>query len=177
LLHHSRHPARTGPDGALVPLDEQDRSRWDRASIDEALPLVEASLRRRPVSPYAIEAAIAALHARAENSARTDWLQIAQLYRVLEASPHGSPVVSLNRGVAVALAGDIETGLGIVRALEPHLAGYAPLHVAKADLLRRLGRMEAARASYRRAIELTDNEVEKRFLAKKSRGLGESRTS
>jgi RNA polymerase sigma-70 factor (ECF subfamily) len=167
LLQHSRRAARAGAGGELVLLEAQDRSRWDRAAIDEALPLVERALApRRPPGPYALQAAIAALHAEAERPEATDWQQIALLYGEL-ANVLPSPVVTLNRAVAVAMADGPAAGLALVDALAGGgaLDDYHLLHAARADLLRREGRREEAAAAYRRALELATNEAERRFLA------------
>jgi RNA polymerase sigma-70 factor (ECF subfamily) len=167
LLQHSRRAARAGAGGELVLLEAQDRSRWDRAAIDEALPLVERALApRRPPGPYALQAAIAALHAEAERPEATDWQQIALLYGEL-ANVLPSPVVTLNRAVAVAMADGPAAGLALVDALAGGgaLDDYHLLHAARADLLRREGRREEAAAAYERALELAVNAAERRFLA------------
>jgi RNA polymerase sigma-70 factor (ECF subfamily) len=166
LLHQARRPARVSETGELVRLSDQDRTRWDRAAIAEALPLVEAALTlRRPPGPYALQAAISALHARAERPDDTDWREIALLYGLLvEILP--SPVVALNRAVAVAMATSPATGLELVDELvaRGELDDYHLLHAARADLLRRQGDAAAAAAAYERALELTGNEAERRFL-------------
>ncbi|MBI3769252.1 MAG: sigma-70 family RNA polymerase sigma factor [Deltaproteobacteria bacterium] len=169
LLHDARRDARVDAAGDLVLLEDQDRTRWDRAQIVEGLALVEAVLRTGPPGPYALQAAIAALHARAARPVETDWAQIAALYALL-AHAHPSPVVELNRAVAVAMVEGPEAGLRLIAAIAPHLASYHLLHAARADLLRRLGRREEAAASYRRAMALATNEAERRFL---TRRLGE----
>lgn len=164
LLHDSRRHARLDAAGDLVTLEEQNRGLWDRRQIDEALPLVNEALAGGP-GPYALQAAIAALHCQAPRAEDTDWLQIVRLYDVLErASP--SPVVSLNRAVAVAMLEGPAPGLALVEALAESgtLDEYHLLHAARADLLRRLGRTAEASASYRRALELATNESERRFL-------------
>jgi RNA polymerase sigma-70 factor, ECF subfamily len=165
LLHHARRAARVGPDGEIVLLEAQDRGRWDRAAIAQALPLVDRALTlRRPPGPYALQAAIAAVHAQAPSADATDWRQIALLYgelgRVLP-----SPVVTLNRAVAVAMAFGPAAGLRLVDAVAESLDGYHLLHAARADLLRREGRMEDARVAYARALSLATNVAERRFLA------------
>jgi RNA polymerase sigma-70 factor (ECF subfamily) len=169
LLHHSRRRARTDARGDLVTLGEQDRTLWDRALVDEALPLVEEGLRGRPVSAYAIEAAIAALHARAETADATDWAQIAALYAVLEGHSGDSPVVALNAAVAVGMAGDLDAGLRRLDTLDRTgvLADYHLLHAARGDFLERLGRAPEARACFERALELTANPVERRFMERR----------
>jgi RNA polymerase sigma-70 factor (ECF subfamily) len=166
LLQDSRSDARLDPSGDLVLLEDQDRSTWNRAQIGEGLALVEAAL-RAPEGPgmYAVQAAIAALHARAESAAQTDWKQIAVLYQILM-TLHPSPVVSLNHAVAVAMADGPEAGLTLIDALaaDAALDDYSLLHAARADLLRRLGRHEAAAAEYRRALALPCNHAERRVL-------------
>ena len=170
LLHDSRREGRVGPDGELVLLEEQDRGGWDKAQIAEALPLVEQAL-RGGVGFYALQAAIAALHARAARAEDTDWQQIAALYALLQVI-HPSPVVTLNRAVAVAMADGPERGLALVEASDDAAAleGYHLLHAVRADLFRRLGRLAEAAAAYRRALALVGNEAERRFL---QRRLGE----
>lgn len=167
LLHDSRRKARFDAEGELIVLDDQDRSLWNQEQIAEALPLVEEAL-RDGATPYGLQAAIAALHCRATTAEETDWLQIAQLYTVLEAI-QPTPVVTLNRGVAVAMATTPEQGLAFLEGLS-ELDGYHLLHAARADLLRRAGRMPEAAASYVRALELATNESERRYL---QRRLGE----
>jgi RNA polymerase sigma-70 factor, ECF subfamily len=172
LLHDSRREARVDEFGDIVLLEDQARTRWDRAQIDEGVALVEAALRAggRPPGPYALQAAIAAVHAEASTAAATDWAQIAALYGVL-AQVHPSPVVELNRAVAVAMSAGIERGLVLVDELEDRgeLAGYHLLPAARAELLRRLGRVSAAAESYRRALALVSNEAERRHLEKRLR--------
>ncbi|HXT16092.1 MAG TPA: RNA polymerase sigma factor [Gemmatimonadaceae bacterium] len=172
LLHDARRDARTSPDGELILLDEQDRSRWDRAQIDEGLSLVESALRSTRVGPYAIQAAIAALHARAATPGETDWRQIASLYALL-VERHPSPVVELNHAVAVAMTDGPEQGLLLVDALAARgeLRGYHLMHAARADLLRRLGREGEAVVAYEKALELATAEPERRFLRRQISGL------
>ena len=168
LLQHSRRHARVDGDGELVTLAEQDRARWDRAEIGEATGLLEESLRKSPVGPYRLQAAIAACHADATDAATTDWVEIAGLYtRLAKVMP--SPVVALNRAVAVAMADGPAAGLALVEALAaaPPLHGYYLLHATRADLLRRLGRRPEAAESYRRALALTVADAERRFLARR----------
>ncbi len=171
LLQDSRHAARTDAAGDLVLLEEQDRSLWDRASIREGLELVAEALSRGGAGFYALQAAIAAVHARATSPADTDWPQIAGLYELL-LGRHPSPVVALNRAVAVAMARGPETGLALVDELaaEGSLAGYHLLWSARADLLRRLGRRDEAAGAYREALKRVEVEAERRFL---ERRLGE----
>lgn len=171
LLQNARRDGRV-VDGELVLLNDQDRSRWDRAAIDEGAALVEEALRQSRVGPYQIQAAIAALHAQAPTAEATDWPQIAALYTVLERI-HPTPVVRLNRAVAIAMSGDIAGGLAMMSALEEDgsLDRYHLFHSARADLLRRLGRGEASRAAYQRALAVCAHPIERRFL---ERRLGES---
>jgi RNA polymerase sigma-70 factor, ECF subfamily len=174
LLHDSRRTTRVDGSGDLILLEYQDRSRWDRAQIEEGTELVEAALRQggRPPGPYALQAAIAAVHAQARTSAETDWTQIAALYAVL-ARVHPSPVVELNRAVAVAMSDGIERGLAMVDDLERAggLAGYHLLPAARAELLRRLGHHAEAAELYRRALALVGNEAERRHLQRRLREI------
>ncbi|HXO18931.1 MAG TPA: DUF6596 domain-containing protein, partial [Thermoanaerobaculia bacterium] len=168
LLHHARRAARLDDGGEIVLLEDQDRSRWDRGEIAEGLTLLEESIRRGGARPYALQAAIAALHARAATAAATDWRQMAELYGLLlEVQP--SPVVELNRAVAVAQAYGEEAGLRLLDELESRgaLPGYHLLPAARADLLRRLGRAGEAARAYRRALALAANPAEQRFLARR----------
>jgi RNA polymerase sigma-70 factor, ECF subfamily len=164
LLNDARHATRTDADGALVLLEDQDRSRWDRAKIDEGSALVEHALRGGQPGPYAVQAAIAALHARAPSVRETDWGQIAALYDML-VRLHPSPVIELNRAVAIALADSLEKGLTLLDQID--LPGYHLLPAARADLLRRLGRHTEAVASYREALALAGNDPERRFLERR----------
>jgi RNA polymerase sigma-70 factor (ECF subfamily) len=167
LLHDARREARLDAAGDLVVLEEQDRRRWDRAQIAEALPFVEEALRGGP-GPFGLQAAIAALHCQATRAEDTDWLQIVRLYDVLErAQP--SPVVSLNRAAAVAMADGPRPALALIDALAAagELDRYHLLHAARADLLRRLGRTAAAAESYQRALKLVTNDAERRFLERR----------
>ena len=166
LLHHARRDARVGPDGELVLMEDQDRERWHRSEIDEGRALVGAALARALPGTYALEAAIAAVHAESASAKATDWAQIAALYARLCAL-HDSPVVALNRAVAVAMAEGPEAGLRLVDALAAPLAEYRLWHAARADLLRRLGRRQEARQSYERARALSHNASELRFLARR----------
>ncbi|MFC4118056.1 RNA polymerase sigma factor [Nonomuraea zeae] len=168
LLHGARHAARTGPDGVLVPLEEQDRGLWDQAAIAEGLRVLEAALARRAAGPYQVQAAIAACHATASGPEATDWPQIAALYaRLARLLPF--PVVELNRAVAVAMTGRLEEGLELVERLAGSgvLAGYHLLPATRADLLRRLGRREEAATAYRQALELAAAEPDRRYLARR----------
>ncbi|HEY7132305.1 MAG TPA: RNA polymerase sigma factor [Candidatus Limnocylindrales bacterium] len=165
LFHDARRETRSGPAGELVLLDDQDRSRWDRARIDEGRTTLDRAMRMRRVGQYQLQAAIAALHDDAASTDETDWTEIAGLYSVLgRIAP--SPVVELNRAVAVAMADGPERGLAMVEtiAVSGQLSEYPYLHSTRADLLRRLGRRAEAAAAYRRALELTTNEPERAFL-------------
>ncbi|NJP47412.1 RNA polymerase sigma factor [Actinacidiphila epipremni] len=166
LLHDARAAARTDADGDLVPLAEQDRSRWDRRGIAEGTAVLDAALARRRPGPYQVQAAIAACHAQAEKAEATDWPQIALLYAELARMAPG-PVVELNRAVAVAMADGPAAGLALADALAAagELAGYHLLPATRADLLRRLGRDAEAAAAYREALALAPTEAERRFLA------------
>jgi RNA polymerase sigma-70 factor, ECF subfamily len=169
LLHDARRAARLDDAGDLVVLEEQDRSRWNRGQIAEALPLVEEALRSGP-SPFALQAAIAAVHCRAERAEETDWPQIVRLYDLL-ARLQPSPVVSLNRAVAVAMASGPAAGLQLIDALDDggELQGYHLLHAARADLLRRMGALEQAAQSYARALAMATNDSERRYLERRLR--------
>jgi RNA polymerase sigma-70 factor (ECF subfamily) len=165
LLHESRRAARVSPDGDLVLLDEQDRTIWNREQIREGCALVERALTSRRFGPYALQAAIAAVHAEAPSAAATDWPQIVGLYDVLlRADP--SPVIELNRAAAVAMRDGPAAGLALIDAIlgRGDLADYALAHSARAELARRLGRAAEARASYERALALTKQEPQRRFL-------------
>jgi RNA polymerase sigma-70 factor (ECF subfamily) len=168
LLHDARRAARTGPDGALVPLEDQDRAAWDRDRIAEGLSLLDEALDRRRPGTYQVQAAIAACHASARAAADTDWPQIALLYGELGRIA-GGPVVELNRAAAVAMAQGPERGLALVDALvaDGGLTGYFPLSATRADLLRRLGRWGEAVAGYREAVELAPTEAERRYLERR----------
>jgi len=165
LLHESRREARTSPSGELVRLDEQDRSRWDRALIAEGTRLVRRALLSRRFGSYTIQAAISAVHADAPDSGATDWNEIVGLYDVL-LSTDPSPIVELNRAVAVAMRDGPESGLRVIDQIlgRGDLRDYRLAHAARADLCRRLGRVIDARTSYERAIALTKQEPERRFL-------------
>jgi RNA polymerase sigma-70 factor, ECF subfamily len=171
LLQESRRAARTSPEGELVLLDDQDRSLWNREQIAEGSALVERALSSRRFGPYTLQAAIAAVHAGARHAAATDWAQIVGLYDVL-ARADPSPVVELNRAVAVAMRDGPSAGLVLIDALlaRGDLRDYHLAHSARADLCRRLGRTAEARAAYKRALALTRQEPERRFL---ERRLGE----
>lgn len=173
LIHESRRLARSTPSGDLVLLDEQDRSQWQRALITEGTALVERALVARPAGPYALQAAIAAVHAEAPTAAETDWVQIVGLYDLLlQREP--SPVVELNRAVAVAMRDGAAAGLAAIDAIlvRGELADYHLAHAARADLCRRLGRNAEARVSYQRALTLTMQAPERRFLERRLTELG-----
>jgi RNA polymerase sigma-70 factor (ECF subfamily) len=171
LLHDSRREARSDNAGNLIVLEEQDRSRWNRQQITEALPLVEEALRRGP-GPFAVEAAIAALHCEAAHAEDTDWPQIVRLYDVLKRL-QPSPIVSLNRAVAVAMVEGPRPALALIDELAAtgELDGYHLLHATRADLLRRLGISADAAASYARALALVSNKSERRFLERRLREM------
>jgi RNA polymerase sigma-70 factor (ECF subfamily) len=165
LLHEARRASRMSADGQVILLEDQDRTLWNRELIAEGSALVERAIASRRVGPYTLQAAIAAVHAEAGTAAATDWRQIAGLYDVLfRADP--SPVVELNRAAAIAMRDGPAAGLALVDAIldRGDLADYALAHSARADLCRRLGRTEDARASYRRALALTRQEPQRRFL-------------
>ncbi len=163
LLQHSRRATRTDVAGQLVLLEDQDRARWDHEMIDEGVAVLDDALDLRTPGPYQVQAAIAALHAQAPRPDDTDWPQIATLYGALAAAAP-SPVVELNRAVAVAMADGPGAGLPLIDALADDLDTYHLLHAARADLLRRLERREEAAAAYRRALELVTNPAERDFL-------------
>jgi RNA polymerase sigma-70 factor, ECF subfamily len=168
LLHDARREARTGPDGALVLLDRQDRGRWDGAAIREGLEILERAARHGRAGAYQVQAEIAAVHDQADRAEATDWHRIAELYdRLAELVP--SPVVELNRAVAIAMVEGPAAGLARLDALagDERLADYPYFHAARADLLRRLGRFSSAADAYGPALELTTNEVERAFLARR----------
>jgi RNA polymerase sigma-70 factor, ECF subfamily len=168
LLHDSRRDARVNAAGELVPLEEQDRSTWHREQIEEGLRLVEKALRIGRPGPYQLQAAIVAVHAEAETAAQTDWKQIAAIYQTL-LRMNGSPVVALNHAVAVAMSDGIETGLSLLDELgsSGDLNSYHLYHAARADLLRRIGSRDRALEAYDRALALTTNAVERRYLRRR----------
>jgi RNA polymerase sigma-70 factor (ECF subfamily) len=172
LLHDSRRAARTDEHGELIVLDEQDRSRWNREQIREGQALTERALRSRRVGPYAIQAAIAAVHSEADSAGETDWAQIVVLYDLL-LNMNPSPVVELNRAAAVAMKDGPAHGLDLINALlaRGELAGYHLAHSARADLLRRLNRTEESLAAYALALEMTTQEPERRFIERRMASL------
>ena len=171
-LQASRLPARTGRDGAAVPLTEQNRARWDGVLVRRGLAaLARAEALGGAEGPYALQAALAACHARARRAEETDWRRLAGLYdRLREVAP--SPVVELNRAVAHSMAFGPEAGLALLDGLAAPLAGYAPLPAARGDFLLRAGRAEEARAEFRRAAELTRNRRERAFLLGRAAACG-----
>jgi RNA polymerase sigma-70 factor (ECF subfamily) len=168
ILHESRRPARVDGEGDLVLLEQQDRSLWDPGLVEEGTRVLDAAVRLRKPGPYQIQAAIAACHATAADPALTDWVEIAALYAELSRMVP-SPVVELNRAVAVAMAEGLEVGLRQVDALgeSGRLSGYHLLHATRADLLRRLDRPAEAAFEYRAALDLAGTEVERRYLARR----------
>jgi RNA polymerase sigma-70 factor (ECF subfamily) len=171
LLHDARREARVGSDGNLVLLEDQDRSIWNRDQIERGQEILDRALRRRRPGPYQIQAAIAALHAGAKTAVATDWRQIAMLYAQL-AQHNPSPVVELNRSVAVAMFHGPAAGLRLMGLLEDDLDSYQHFHSARGDLRRRLGRTDEARVSYQRALALAASEPERRFLHSRLDELG-----
>jgi RNA polymerase sigma-70 factor, ECF subfamily len=173
LLQESRRRARASPNGDLILLEHQDRSLWNRDQIAEGRALVVRALASRRFGPYTLQAAIAAVHAEAPDAAATNWAQLVELYDLLVRSAP-SPVVELNRAVAVAMRDGSEAGLALIDAIlaRGHLTDYHLAHAARADLCRRLGRKTEARASYKRALALTLQEPERRFLERRLADLG-----
>ena len=168
LLHDSRRTARTSARGELVLLDEQDRLLWDRVQIEEGSTLVRRSLASRRFGPYSIQAAISAVHAQAQTAVATDWPQIVELYDVLM-SMEPSPIIELNRAVAIAMRDGPDAGLALVDTLlaNGELAEYRLAHAARADFYRRLGRTAEARAAYEQTLALTRQETERRFIRRR----------
>jgi RNA polymerase sigma-70 factor (ECF subfamily) len=166
LFHDSRRSTRLDGTGAAVPLEEHDRTRWDTALIAEADKLLERAARLYRPGPYQLQAAIAGVHATAPSFAATDWARIVVLYdRLAELRP--TPVVSLNRAVAIAMRDGPEAGLALIDEIADSLAGYRVLPAARADLLRRAGRYAEARNSYEEALALTRNDAERRYLQRR----------
>jgi RNA polymerase sigma-70 factor (ECF subfamily) len=172
LLHDSRRAARASPAGELIILEEQDRSLWNRGQIQEGAAMVERALSSRRFGPYSLQAAIAAVHCEAPRAADTDWNEIVYLYDVLLRIEH-TPVIELNRAVAVAMRDGPAAGLALVDELlaRGDLAGYRLIHAARADLCRRLGRNDDARAAYTQALALTQSEPERQFLQRRVAAL------
>jgi RNA polymerase sigma-70 factor (ECF subfamily) len=166
LLHDSRRHARVSQAGELVVLEDQDRSQWDQRQIREGLSMLDSALRIRRAGPYQLQAAISALHAAAGEAAQTDWPQIAELYRVL-ASMSPSPVIEVNRAVAVAMTNGPLAGLHLLDQLWDAMNDYYPFHAARADLLRRNGEREAAAEAYQQAIESCPNSLERAYLQRR----------
>jgi len=175
LLHDSRREARLDEAGDLVVLEDQDRSLWNQTQIAEALPLVAQAIKDQP-GPFAIQAAIASEHCKASRPEDTNWNEIVHLYDLLE-QLQPSPIISLNRAVAVAMADGPEIGLALIDLLASELAGYHLFHAARADLLRRLGSSREAAENYERALELVTNESERRFLERRLREVKLSDTT
>ncbi|HYB00377.1 MAG TPA: RNA polymerase sigma factor [Ktedonobacteraceae bacterium] len=175
LLHDSRREARVGPNGELVLLEDQDRSRWDRAKIKEGLSILDRALQMRQPGPYQVQAAISALHAQAKHPEDTDWPQIAALYDALMRMTL-SPIIELNRAVAVAMADGPLKGLALLNqvSLSEELSDYYLYHAARADLLRRAGRLRPARDAYAQALKMCLNEKERAFLNRRLREVGEA---
>ncbi|MDR5866232.1 RNA polymerase sigma factor [Halomonas koreensis] len=172
LLHDARRTARQDTAGELIPLEEQDRRLWDRAQIEAGLAWLERALARTPTGPYTLQASIAAVHARAERAEATDWQRIVRLYEALYRR-QPSPVIALNRAVAVAMRDSPEAGLALLEGLAGHrqIVNYRLFHAARADLHRRAGHLEAARQAYERALALTAQGPERRFLARRLAAL------
>jgi RNA polymerase sigma-70 factor (ECF subfamily) len=166
LLQHSRRHARVDENGDLVLLEDQDRARWDHEMIDEGLAIIDAAVEMRRPGPFQVQAAIAALHAQAPRPEDTDWPQIATLYRGLKAM-WPTPVIELNRAVAVAMADGPDAGLALMQPLAAELDRYHLYHSARADLLCRSGRSVEAKGAYRQALELVTNPVERRYLMRR----------
>jgi RNA polymerase sigma factor (sigma-70 family) len=175
LLTDARRPARADAAGELVPLEDQDRSRWDRAKTEEGLALLAEAVAAGAVGEYQLQAAIAAEHARASSAAATNWAEIAALYVLLEGMA-ANPMVALNRAIAVAMAEGPEAGLTLLDELEEPLAGHHRLHAARAHLLERAGEAEAAVAEYERAAERTNSLPEQRYLTKRAAELRQARS-
>ncbi|MGA8875054.1 MAG: DUF6596 domain-containing protein, partial [Candidatus Korobacteraceae bacterium] len=172
LLQESRRAARSSPTGELILLEKQDRSLWNREQIAEGVALVENALQSRRFGSYTVQAAIAAVHAEAESAAATDWPQVVALYdQLLRIQP--SPVVALNRAVAIAMRDGPEAGLAQIDAIlqQGELANYYLAHSARADMYRRLGRPAEARSAYEKALALTQQEPERHFLQDRIRQL------
>jgi len=172
LLHHSRRSARVGSHGELIRLGDQDRSLWDKRAIQEGLALVEKAFHMRQIGPYQIQAAISALHAAAPTAAATDWPQIAALYAELRRHVDSS-IIQLNHAVAVSMANGPEAGLRLLEPLAEVLSAFAPFHLARADMLRRIDQIELSGAAYQIALDLTQNSVERDFILEQIATLGQ----
>jgi RNA polymerase sigma-70 factor (ECF subfamily) len=172
LLHDSRRAARIAPNGDLILLEDQNRALWNRGQITEGISLVSRALASGQAGPYTIQAAIAAAHAQAPSAPTTDWAQIVALYDLL-LQAHPSPVIELNRAVAVAMSDGPLAGLNLINGIfaRGELENYHLAHAARADLCRRLGQIAGARASYERALGLTQQEPERRFLMQRLAAL------
>ena len=170
LLHHSRRTARVDADGRLVLLSQQNRSLWDQRSIQEGLTLVEKAFHMRQPGPYQIQAAISALHARAATAEETDWRQIAGLYEHLRRF-NDTAIIRLNQAVSVSMFAGPEQGLSLVEQLIEELAGYAPIHLARADMLQRMSKPDQAREAYQRALDLSQNQIERAFILEQIKKL------
>ena len=173
MLHESRRAARTSPSGEIILLDDQDRSLWNRELIAEGSRLVRAALETRRFGPYTLQAAISAVHAEAASAAATDWAEIVGLYDAL-LRMDDSPVIELNRAVAVAMRDGPEAGLACIDAIleRGDLKDYRLAHAARAEFCRRLGRTVEARAAYQKALALTRQEPERRFLERRIAEIG-----
>ena len=174
LLIDARRPARTRPDGGLVPLAEQDRSRWDRKSINEGLTLITHTLARGPLGPYQVQAAIVAVHAEAARADATDWTQIVALYRLLE-DMAPNPIVTLNHAVALAMVRGPQAGLALLETVDSpdQLSGHHRLHAVRAHLLEMAGDHEGARHCYRTAARLTTSLPEQHYLQSRADRLAQ----
>ncbi len=170
LLHHSRRTARVDADGRLVLLSQQDRSLWDQRSIQEGLALVEKAFHLRQPGSYQIQAAISALHASAARAEETDWRQIAGLYEHLRRFTD-TAIIRLNQAVSVSMFAGPEEGLSLVDPLIEELVGYAPFHLARADMLQRMGKPDQAREAYQRALDLSQNQIERAFIEEQIKNL------
>jgi len=166
LLHDSRRDARVNGNGELVVLEDQDRAKWDHDRINEGTAILDYALRLLNPGPYQVQAAISAVHAQAETAQKTDWAQIVELYQTLFQMT-ASPVVEVNRAVAMAMAGNPQAGLQILHRLKLEMEEFFPFHVAHADLLRRTNQREAAADAYERALELCQNNLEHAYLRRK----------
>ena len=168
LLHDARRGARIDAEGNLVTLEDQDRTAWDQAQMEEGRRLTRRALARGRIGSYQLQAAIAAIHSEASTPENTDWPQIAEIYDALH-QLHPTAVIALNRAAATAMATTPERGLELIEPLAETLDAYCPLHAARADLLRRIGRLQDAAAAYARAIELADNDPTRRYLERRLR--------